>query len=199
MTIIKNILIKIKELTKNILTLRAQLRLMETRLNNIDSKAQTPNYDISSPILTKTLDANNIWMGEKGVSSYANMGKLDVYYDEDDDKWKVSGIIDVKYIYVHVHGSGGNEYGSIHPFPTRVIYYFEVKYSESTDFTALYHIGYEPLYGYSVHPRVFVFPKLPIAIRVYVGYVTDPGASVQYFSSELAITTNNQILTFIFP
>jgi len=91
MTIIKNILIKIKELTKNMLTLRAQLRLMETRLNNIDSKAQTPNYDISSPILTKTLDTNNIWMGEKGVNSYTNMAKLDVYYDSTDDKWKVRG------------------------------------------------------------------------------------------------------------
>ena len=88
MTIIKNILIKIKELTKNILTLRAQLRLMETRLNNIDSKAQTPNYDISSPILTKTLDTNNIWMGEKGVNSYTNMAKLDVIYDSVDELWR---------------------------------------------------------------------------------------------------------------
>ena len=91
MSIVRNIINNIKKLTKDILTLRARLRLLEVRLNNIDSQRQTPNYDIPSPKLTMTLDANNIWIGEKGVNSYDNMAKLDVYYDEDEDKWKARG------------------------------------------------------------------------------------------------------------
>jgi len=205
MATIKNILIKIKELTKNMLTLRAQLRLMETRLNNIDSKAQTPNYDISSPILTKTLDTNNIWMGEKGVNSYTNMAKLDVYYDESEDKWKVRGGITLKYIYVHIHTALGNEISYLNfdnqsgQESTNVYYYimdvackFNSLWVRNGQLDrATYALGFS-----DIHPHVFSFVELPntMKIRVY----TNVGGSYHSETLEIAITEENQIVTFIF-
>lgn len=87
MGIIGKIIEKIKEVAKELIGLREKLRLMEVRLNNLTTKIQVPTYNIPSPDITKTLDANNIWMGEKGASTYDKMAKLDVYYDEDEEKW----------------------------------------------------------------------------------------------------------------
>ncbi|KKM97600.1 hypothetical protein LCGC14_1166420 [marine sediment metagenome] len=91
MGIIKELLTKVDKLGEENLLLKEKLRLVEARLNNIASKVQTPQVSHFTPSLTKTLDADNIWMGEKGEDSYTNMAKLDVFYDEDEDKWKCRG------------------------------------------------------------------------------------------------------------
>jgi hypothetical protein len=92
MGIIKNLTIKIESLEKENQTLKEKLRTIETNLASVIAKLTSPSIQHLSPEITKTLDVNNIWMGEKEEDEYVNMAKLEVYYDESVEKWKTTGI-----------------------------------------------------------------------------------------------------------
>lgn len=87
MGVILNLLNSIKLLKEKNKILEQQIKQIEAKLTNLNTKILSPSIQHLTPEITKTLDANNIWMGEKGVYNYANMAKLDIYYDSGDDKW----------------------------------------------------------------------------------------------------------------
>ncbi len=91
MGIIKYFKDTIKKLKEENLILKERLRLIEIRLESAISKMSSPSIQHLTPEITKTLDANNLWMGEKGANTYDKMAKLDVYYDEIENLWKARG------------------------------------------------------------------------------------------------------------
>lgn len=90
MGIIKKLEHKVIELTEENSKLKTRLTNIENILHNIQRASQKEPYaHITKPEARNlTLDANNIWMGEKGETQYEKLGKLDVYYDEVEGIWK---------------------------------------------------------------------------------------------------------------
>ena len=92
MGIINDFKNNIEKLTNENRILREKIRLLEIRMNNLTSKLQLPVNNISTPpVIDKTLDVNNIWMGEKSENKYNNIAKMELIHDEEMNKWRPVG------------------------------------------------------------------------------------------------------------
>jgi len=97
MGVIQDLQNYVLELQNKVLLLQEKVKDLEIRLPGNPNKIDTPNQTAPSPSLTKTLDSNNIYIGDKGTTEYTNLAKLDVIYDSVDDKWRpfecVAGVV----------------------------------------------------------------------------------------------------------
>jgi len=88
MGIIKNLQIKLIEMEKINIILSDKLKALELTVANLSKIVPNIKQNSISPILPTNLDSNNIWIGDKGESSYTNLALLDIYYDSVDEKWR---------------------------------------------------------------------------------------------------------------
>jgi len=89
MNIIKDILKAIELLRNDNKILQDKIKTLENTLFNVDKRINN-NVTISqdTPKLTKTLDALNTYMGEKGSNTYTKFGKVKLVWNEDTEEWE---------------------------------------------------------------------------------------------------------------
>jgi len=91
MGIIQDLQAKSIELERINNILSAKINSLELSVANLSSIVPNIKQNSISPELKKTLDVPNLYLGEKGVSSYDKFGKLDIEFDETDNLWKARG------------------------------------------------------------------------------------------------------------
>jgi len=87
MGIIKDLMERCDKLQSDNKILAGKIKLLELSLINVQRRINTPSESQRSPLLPNALDSNNIWIGDKGITEYTNLAKLDVHYDETLEKW----------------------------------------------------------------------------------------------------------------
>ena len=91
MGIIQDLQAKMIELEKINDILSTKINSLELFVANLSSIVPNIKQNSISPELKKTLDVPNLYLGEKGISSYDKFGKLDIEFDETDNLWKARG------------------------------------------------------------------------------------------------------------
>lgn len=129
MGIIQNLQNYVLKLQNKILILEDKIQSLQLTVANLSTYVPNIKQTASSPVLTKTLDSNNIWVGDKGETEYTNIALLDVYYDSVDDLWRpfeaIAGTVptlDADYEVTMIWDSVNSKY-IVYKNPPYAIYY----------------------------------------------------------------------------